>query len=70
MFIWTPNLLAPFVGGWVVLKIAAGWQRYRKPEYDKLHLIALVGSVISFSMAIAGGLLVTPESISAIAAAK
>lgn len=63
LVILAPGVLAPFVGGWIVLKIAANWQRRTGEQHSEGHLLALVGSVISFSIAIGAGLCLHPEAL-------
>jgi hypothetical protein len=65
--IFAPNLLAAFVGGWVVLKMATNWQRSSEPNASQLGLAALIGSAFSFSVAIAVGLALYPASLAVIA---
>lgn len=60
LMIFVPTLLAPFVGGWMALKLAANWQR-RTPRGDptllnRQTLAALVGSGLSFGIAIGCGI--------------
>jgi hypothetical protein len=50
-----------FIGGWMLLKFAVGWQRRAKePNVDgdfveKSAMLALIGNVLSFAIAVAGG---------------
>ena len=53
-----PDYLAGFIGGWVALKFAANWKRQGLDADDNVtrgSLLALVGSVISFAVAIGDG---------------
>jgi len=65
LVIWAPDILAGFVGGWVLLKVAANWQRRSGAEYGQRHLLALVGSAVSFAVAIAAGFLQRTSSLAA-----
>lgn len=66
LLIWAPKLLAGFVAGWVVLKVAANWQRQPGAEFGERHLLALVGSVVSFTVAIVAGLIYRPQALVAL----
>ena len=64
--VWfAPGYVAPFIGTWVVLKIAANWGRLKgdAPEIREGHLIALIGNACSFAVAIAFGLLLNPGAL-------
>src|SRR5437762_11747770 len=53
LVIFAPKYVGPFIGAWVVLKIAANWQREKNTEATRLGtLLALVGNVFSFTVAI------------------
>jgi hypothetical protein len=57
LVIWAPRYLAAFIGGWVLLKFAIGWRR--TPLNYNVALgsqLALIGNILSFAIAIAGGL--------------
>jgi hypothetical protein len=60
IMLWTPENLAVFVGGWTAAKIAANWGRMKSDgTYVRTgHLIALIGSAISFALAISGAVLI------------
>jgi len=63
LFLLAPHYLAAFIGGWVLLKFALGWQR--TPFVYKLAVggqVALIGNVFSFAIAIAGGYYLHPET--------
>jgi hypothetical protein len=62
--IGSPHLSA-FIGAWIALKLAANWQRIKsdKDEVRKGHLIALIGSVLSFTIAILVGLYINPGAL-------
>jgi hypothetical protein len=58
LVIWAPTYVAAFIGGWVASKFAANW--YRRDNTDanrKGTLIALIGNVASFAIAIGAGLI-------------
>jgi hypothetical protein len=68
LVIWAPPYLPPFVGGWVLLKFAIGWQREGyggngKDEVEKGRFLALMGNVLSFGWAIFVGALLNPEAL-------
>ena len=65
MFVPGVSYLPAFIGAWVVLKLAANWQRI-KSESDGVRkgtLIALIGNVFSFALAIAVGFWLNPTAI-------
>lgn len=65
LFIWAPTTLPAFIGGWVALKFAANWQRRENVQnVHQIRQIFLVGSAISISIAILGGLIASPETLS------
>jgi hypothetical protein len=64
LFLLAPRYLAAFIGGWVLLKFAIGWRR--TPLNYKVALgsqVALIGSVLSFAIAIAGGYYLHPDTL-------
>lgn len=61
--IWCPHLLPAFVGGWVVIKLALNWQRQNTEGVQRISLVALVGSVVSFAVAIGVALMLHPSSL-------
>jgi hypothetical protein len=65
LLIWAPNLLAPFVGAWIALKLAANWAsvKERSATVRRNHMVAILGSTISFSCIIVAVLIFTPEII-------
>jgi hypothetical protein len=64
LVLWAPPYLASFIGGWVLLKFAIGWQREERSEaVAKGSFLALIGNVISFAIAIAGGVLLNPKAL-------
>lgn len=69
LFILTPKLLPAFIGGWTVAKLAAGWGRVEvnNTAVRASHMMALVGSVLSYAIAIAAGYWAHPESLGVIA---
>jgi hypothetical protein len=67
MVIWTPTYVPAFIGAWVALKMAANWQRLKgeSEEVRRGSLIALLGNVYSFAIAIGAGLYLNPDAIKA-----
>jgi hypothetical protein len=55
LVLFAASYLPAFIGGWVALKFAAHWQRAGGSHVP--GLVALVGSIISFSVAIGAGLI-------------
>lgn len=66
---YAPMYLAPFIGGWVVLKFALAWQRERPTieteEAITRSFISLSGNVMSFASAIVIGVLLHPQALDA-----
>lgn len=64
LFIWAPQHLATFIGAWVAAKLAANWQRIKseKAWVREGSLIALIGSAISFGIAISIGMYIKPPA--------
>ena len=64
LVIFAPPYLPAFIGGWIALKFAVGWQRYKKekPETGGA-MVALIGNVVSFTVAIAVGLIINPSAL-------
>jgi hypothetical protein len=66
-----PKYLAAFIGGWVLLKFALGWQRQgtgrsRLPEeVVSRSFLSLGGNAISFAIAVVVGVLLHPQSLDA-----
>jgi len=61
LVLFAPHYLPGFIGGWVVLKFAANWQRQpNEPGVAQKSLAALVGSIFSFAVAIGAGLYCGP----------
>jgi hypothetical protein len=63
-----PPYLPAFIGGWVLLKFAIGWQREKRDDDDEKEVatqsfLALIGSVLSFAIAIAIGLALNPKAL-------
>jgi hypothetical protein len=59
-----PPYLPAFIGGWVLLKFAIGWQREKHgDEVAKQSFLALIGSVLSFAVAIAIGVALNPKAL-------
>lgn len=64
LVILAPRYLATFIGGWVLLKFAIGWQRTPlNPRVARGILLALIANVLSFAIAIAGGLYLHPSAL-------
>ena len=64
LVLWAPPYLPAFIGGWVALKFALGWQRERKTsEALTASMLALIGNVLSFAIAIGVGVVLNPEAI-------
>jgi hypothetical protein len=62
LILFQPRYLAPFIGGWVALKFAANW----RPPVDKdepISQVSLVGSVVSFAVAIGATIWMRPDVI-------
>jgi hypothetical protein len=64
-----PPYLPAFIGGWVLLKFAIGWQREGyggkgdEGEVAKGRFLALIGNVLSFAVAIAIGVALNPKAL-------
>jgi hypothetical protein len=59
-----PSYLASFIGGWVLLKFALGWQRESKNgEVLTDSMLAMIGNVLSLAIAIAAGIVLNPTAI-------
>jgi hypothetical protein len=64
LVLFAPPYLASFIGGWVLLKFAIGWQREKhSDEVAKGSFVALIGNVISFAIAIAIGVVLNPDAL-------
>lgn len=63
LVIWGPSQLGGFIGGWMALKIAANWNRRIEVNNNNNHLLALVGSVVSLSVAIAAGIAINRSAL-------
>ena len=61
------HYLPQFIGGWVALKFAAGWQRYKVTNLEEGGLVGLVGNVLSFGFAIWVTLQMRPDLIGKLA---
>ncbi len=69
LVVWWIAYLPAFIGGWIALKFAANWKRFRN---DTIYvregsLMSLVGSVISIAMAIVAGVAIYPDAIAHLA---
>ena len=63
-----PPYLPSFIGGWVLLKFAIGWQREGyggedKGDVEKGRFLALIGNVLSFAIAIGVGVALNPAAL-------
>ena len=65
LVIWTPKLLAPFIGGWIALKVAGGWGLLKEPTTRNraTFVIGLLGSAVSFTWAIWWGIYAAPGAV-------
>ena len=64
LVLWAPRYLVTFIGGWVLLKFAIGWQRTPlNAKVARGGLLALIANVLSFAAAIAGGLYLNPDAL-------
>ena len=65
--ICAPAMLGPFIGGWVALKFAANWHTRKEGGNEdflaKHRLVAMVGSAVSFAIAILAGLFIYPHAL-------
>jgi hypothetical protein len=65
-----PSYLPSFIGGWVALKVALGWKASlsnKDPTVDPVKvqqggMLALIGNVLSFAIAIGVGWVLCPRS--------
>jgi hypothetical protein len=69
LLIWAPPLTAGFVGGWVLLKFAGGWTRYKEPSVENraIFMVAMLGNVLSIGWAVLCALNFAPGSLAALA---
>lgn len=63
LVIGTPKFVPAFIGGWFALKMVAGWSRHKEAEHTTGHLFALVGTALSFAVAIGVGLGINPGAV-------
>jgi hypothetical protein len=68
LVLWAPPYLPSFIGGWVLLKFAIGWQREGyggkgEDEVAKGRFLALIGNVLSFAIAIGVGVFLNPAAL-------
>ena len=61
--LFSPHLVAPFIGWWIALKFAANWKRRAGENIPQKSLVSLVGGLISFAVAITATMVVKPEII-------
>jgi hypothetical protein len=62
LVLFAHSYLPAFIGGWIALKFAANWKR-RNVGAGQASLVFLVGSVISFAVAIGAALYMRPDLI-------
>jgi len=64
LVIWAPKYVASFIGAWMAMKLAANWQREKNTKETRLGtMLALVGNVVSFAVAILAGLIANPNAL-------
>jgi len=69
LVLWAPPYVPTFIGGWVLLKFALGWQRTEHSEEgDTGSLLALTANVFSFAIAIGVGVYLNHEALNVWAA--
>lgn len=68
LMLWAPKLTAPFLGGWMALKVAGGWGLLKEPTTRNraTFFIGLLGNVVSFAWAIGVVAYFSPQSIQAL----
>jgi hypothetical protein len=60
LFIWVPGQLGIFIGGWTAAKLAAAWSSRLKEEHRPAQVLALLGTTISFCVAVGAGVYANP----------
>jgi hypothetical protein len=71
LVIWAPRYLATFIGGWILLKFAIGWRRTPiNHRVARGSQVALIGNIVSFAIAIAGGMYLNPDALTYFGAVK
>lgn len=64
LVVFAPTYLASFIGGWTALKFAANWKRQANDDWVSTgSLLFLIGSVLSFAVAIGSGLYLNPDAL-------
>lgn len=64
LVIWAPGYVAAFIGAWVAIKLAANWQRLGNSKAARTGtLIALIGNVFSFAIAIGAGIYLNQDAL-------
>ena len=64
LVLMAPSYLSAFIGGWVLLKFAIGWQREKHgSQIAEQSFLALIGSVVSFAIAIAIGVALNQKAL-------
>jgi hypothetical protein len=71
LFIWAPTQVGLFLGGWTALKLAAAWtRRTNDDDHTIAHILALLGTAMSFAVAIAAGMIAHPQSLAIVNTVK
>ena len=65
LVLWAPPYLPAFVGGWVLLKFSLGWLRVKDggEEARTDSMLSLIGSVLSFAIAVLLGVALNRHAI-------
>jgi len=64
LVIYAPRYVPAFIGAWVAFKIAANWQRMPSSGVTRQGtLIALMGNVFSFAIAVIAGVIANPDAL-------
>ena len=73
LIILTPSLAPAFVGGWIVLKFASAWDKRSaggdaaaENKNAKERMVALIGSVVSLTIGVLGGLIANPSALATV----
>lgn len=66
--IYTPTIVPTFIGGWVLLKFAGGWGRFKGESLKNrvVFTVFLVGNIISIAFAVGAGLWHSPGALDVI----
>jgi hypothetical protein len=60
---FAPKYVASFIGGWTGLKYASNWQPKDAPFARSKSLLALIGTVWSFTFGVVAGCIINPEAL-------